>query len=282
MKILRTEEMFDLPFDGEFNVDKEGIPIKRRITHWFSWLAFFVLGFVAKVAFRYKVINKRIVTDFKDKRGCIIIANHESYLDAVFAFLGPRPKCCPRIVARETLFEGKPWIARQIIARAGAFPISRETSDRKSLKRAVKMLQRKEMVTIMPEGTRRGRGTADLSLHSGFAFIAKMAGDAPIIPCAFRNVGKIKKKGERLHFPKVEIEYGEPILLSDFDCFEKKDRLAICSWWAMREVFALRDAIKPEQVDMKALFPNDIDYSDVEEVKNLHIHHTTEELLGGC
>ena len=254
--------MFDLPLDGEYNTDKQGNPIKKRITHWFSWVAYIIVAFAFKIAFRYSIKGKEKVTNFKDESGCIIVGNHESYLDAAFMFLALRPKCCPRIVARENLFNGKNAFTRQILARAGAFPVSRDSADRTSLKRAVKMLKRKEMVFIMPEGTRRGKGTADLSLHSGFAFIAKMAGDVPIVPCAFRNVGKIKQKGKLPRFPKVTIEFGDPIYLSGFASFEKKDRLQACSWFCMREVFALRDKIPAERVDMHALFPNDNDFSD--------------------
>ena len=274
---LRTEEMFDLPLDGEFNVDKQGKVIHRRITHWFSWFAYVIVGFAFKIAFRYSIKNKSKVTNFKDKRGCIIIANHESYLDAAFMFLALRPKCHPRIIAREDLFNGKTAFTRQILTRAGAFPVSRDSADRTSLKRAVKMLKRKEMVFIMPEGTRRGKGTKDIAIHSGFSFIAKMAGDAPIIPCAFRNVGRIKQKGKMMRFPKVEIEFGDPILLSDFDALEKKQRLEACSWYCMREVFAMRDKIDNKDVDMLSLFPDDTDYS--KELSAIKLpHHTTEEL----
>ena len=274
---LRTEEMFDLPFDCKPAEQNEAGTKHKRITRWFSWFAFIVVGLAFKIAFRYKIINKEKVTDFKGKRGCIIIANHESYLDAAFMFLSLRPKCCPRIIARESLFRGKSFLQRQILSRAGAFPVSRDSADRTSLKRAVKMLKRGEMVYIMPEGTRRGKGSAELSLHSGFSFIAKMAGDSPIIPCAFRNVGKIKEKNKFIRFPKVEIEFGDPLFVSDFNEAEKKDRLPACSWYAMREVFALRDKIDREKVDMKSLFPKDDDYSKI--LSEIEIpHHNAKEL----
>lgn len=274
---LRTEEMFDLPFDCNTNDENDRGKKQKRITRWFSWFAFFVVGLAFKIAFRYRIKNKENVTNFKGRRGCIIIANHESYLDAAFMFLSLRPTCCPRIVARENLFKGKSFLQRQILSRAGAFPVSRNSADRTSLKRAVKMLKRNEMVFIMPEGTRRGKGTAELAIHSGFSFIAKMAGDAPIIPCAFRNVGKIKEKGKMIRFPKVEIEFGDPILLSDFNELEKRDIMPACSWYAMREVFALRDKVDSDKVDMNSLFPKDTDYSEV--LSKIKVqHHTTSEL----
>lgn len=258
---LTVDEMFDLPLDGKFNVDKNGNVDKRRITHWFGNFAYVVVGLAMKVAFRYSVINKHAIRQFKRKRGCIVVANHESYLDAAFMFLAPRPVQAVRMMAKESLFDKGNGLLAQIFARAGAFPVARDSADRTTLKRAVKMIKRGEIVGIMPEGTRRGKGTTELALHSGFALIAKMANDAPIIPCALRNVGEIKRKGRRVHFPKVEVEFGEPLYLSDFEDFEKKERLEACSWYAMREVFAIRDKVSPNFVDMKALFPKSNDYS---------------------
>ena len=259
---LTPEEMFDLPLDGKPNVDREGKVDNSRITHWFGNLAYVLVGVVFKIAFRYSIKNREIIRQFKAKSGCIIIANHESYLDAAFMFLAPRPSQWTRLMARDNLFDKKNKPLDQIFARVGAFPVSRDSADRTTIKRAVKMIKRGEIVGIMPEGTRRGKGTAKLSLHSGFTLIAKMANDAPIVPCALKNVGKIKRKGERLRFPKVEIEFGKPLYLSDFDDFEKKERLQACAWYAMREVFAMRDDIEPNEVDMLSLFPGSVDYKD--------------------
>ena len=78
-----------------------------------------------------------------------------------------------------------------------------------------------------------------------------------------RDVERVKQKGKMLKFPKVTIEYGTPILVSDFDFLPKDERLDACTWYAMREVFALSQRIPADQVDMKALFPEDRDFSDV-------------------
>ena len=57
------------------------------------------------------------------------------------------------------------------------------------------------------------------------------------------------------------MEYGSPVLLSDFDFVEKADRLEACSWYVMRECFALFRRTAPEQVDMAELFPDTRDYA---------------------
>ena len=110
------------------------------------------------------------------------------------------------------------------------------------------MLKSNEIVGIMPEGTRRGKSDRTPELHSGAAFIAKM-GHAPILPMTVRNAEHVKHKGERFRFPKITIEYGNPVLVEDFDFLPKEDRLDGCSWYAMRECFALSLNVPREQVE---------------------------------
>lgn len=263
---LKPEQMWDMPIDGTCDVDDEG-KCEKRITHWFGNLAYVLVGIFCKICWRFKYIHLDKLRSFKGKRGAIVIANHTSFVDAACLYLSARPYQWIRPMARENLFENK--LLAQIISRVGGFPIKRDSSDRSSLKRAVAMIKRGELVGIMPEGTRRGRGTAEIHLHAGVAFIAKLAKDAPIIPLGIRGCDQIKQKGKRMHFNKVEMKFGDPILLSDFDMFEKSDRLAACTWYAMREVFALRDNCNPEDVDMKALFPDDRDFT--EEFKTIQI-----------
>ena len=66
-----------------------------------------------------------------------------------------------------------------------------------------------------------------------------------------------------MRFPKITIEFGEPVCLSDFDFLPKDERLEGCVWYALRECFALFNSVKPEEVDMRALFPEGKDYTDV-------------------
>ncbi|HJH75249.1 MAG TPA: hypothetical protein OIL86_15210 [Eggerthellaceae bacterium] len=78
-----------------------------------------------------------------------------------------------------------------------------------------------------------------------------------------RNAENVKRKGERLRFPKITIEYGNPLLVEDFDFLPKEDRLEGCTWYAMRECFALSLRVPREQVDMPALFPGGRDFTAV-------------------
>ncbi|MEF9877302.1 MAG: 1-acyl-sn-glycerol-3-phosphate acyltransferase, partial [Gordonibacter sp.] len=81
-----------------------------------------------------------------------------------------------------------------------------------------------------------------------------------------------------IRFPKITIEYGHPLLIGDFDFLPKEDRLDGCTWYAMRECFALSQRVPREQVDMPALFPGGRDFTAVFAAHPVP-EHTTEELV---
>ncbi len=250
----KYSDIWDLPFDG----DAEG----KRAPRWFGNLAWVVLGGLTKVLFRYHVDGRENLRAFEGKSGVLLVANHTSFLDVVFMYLACRPNQWVRFMARDTLFDNAGGLLGHLISRVGAFPVKRDSADRGAIKRAARMLKEGEVVGILPEGTRRGKGTLAPQIHSGAAFVARM-GHVPILPMTVRNAEKIKQKGKLPRFPKVTIEFGEPLLVSDFDFLPKDERLDGCTWYAMRECFSLFYRIPAEEVDMRALFPDDKDYSAV-------------------
>lgn len=267
---LPYEKMWDMPLGG---TSKE-----KQIPHWFGNLAFVVVGLVAKIAFRYRVDGRENLRAFYDKSGVVVVCNHTSFLDVAFMYLAARPKQWVRLIGRESLFDNAHGLVGQILSRVGAFPIKRDSADRVAIKRAARMLKNKELVGILPEGTRRNKGSKKPELHSGAAFIAKMGGSVPLLPMTVRNAEKVKEKGKRIHFPKITVEYGNPLLLSDFDFLPKEDRLEGCTWYVMRECFAMFYNISAEDVDMVALFPDTKDYSEVFK-SNPIPRHTSEEII---
>ena len=132
---------------------------------------------------------------------------------------------------------------------------------------------------ILPEGTRRGKTDRVPSIHAGVSVIARMA-KVPILPMTVRGVERIKQKGQRVHFPKVTVDYGDPILVGDFDFLPKDERVEACTWYAMRECFALSLNVPREQVDMPALFPGGKDFTAVF-AEHPVPHHTTAEVVAG-
>lgn len=249
---LPYKKMWDMPLGGTGD--------GKQIPHWFGNLAFFVVGGLCKVLFRYKVSGRDSLREFCGKSGVLVVCNHTSYLDVAFVYLAARMRQWVRLIGREDLFPLGHGIVGQILSRVGAFPIKRDSADRTAMKRATRMLKDCEAVGIFPEGTRRGKSKSTPRLHSGAAFIAKM-GKSPILPMTVRGAELVKQKGKRIRFPKISVEYGSPIVLSDFDSLPKDERLDGCTWYAMRECFAMFYQVSPEEVNMAALFPDARDYA---------------------
>ena len=242
-----------LKYSDMWDMDLGGRDRSHEIPHWFGNLVYVVVGAVCKLLFRYRVDNRQKLRAFQGASGALVICNHTSFFDVVFMYLAARPK-----------------------QRVGAFPVKRDTADMTSIKRAVRMLKNDELVGILPEGTRRGKTDRVASIHAGVSVIARMA-KVPILPMTVRGVEKIKNKGERVRFPKVTVDYGDPILVSDFDFLPKEERVEACTWYAMRESFALFYRVPAEDVDMVALFPETRDYAPVFAEHPIP-HHTSDEL----
>lgn len=250
---LSTEEIIDRPLGGNE---------QPQVPHLVGNILYVILGALFKLLFRYRVDNRETLRDFIGKSGVVVVGNHTSYLDVVFLYLAVRPSQWIRFMARDNLFEHAHGFLGQIIARVGAFPVKRDSADLTSVKRAAKMLKRGEVVGIFPEGTRRGKGSQEPTLHGGAAMVAKM-GHAPILPVTVRNAENIKQKGKFIRFPKVTIEFGTPFSLDAFEFVPKQQRYEAASWYAMRECYALSRYIPAEEVDMASLFPDSPDFSEL-------------------
>lgn len=253
LKKHRFERFFDMKMQG--HAKEPQMPL-----FWARFLGT-VVGAFCKILFRYTIKNQDIVNGFKGKQsGAVLVAPHVSYLDVVMMWESVRPQQFCRLIARDSLFTVAGGILGFFIARVGAIPIRRNTSDRLAIKRATRFLKGGELVGIFPEGTRRGKGNVDPALHGGAAMIARL-GKAPLIPVGFTNIDKVKEKGQCTHFPKITIIFGEPVAVSSFDFLPKEDRLDGCTWYVLREAFALSRQCRPEDVNMKEFFPASKDFA---------------------
>lgn len=249
------EQLWDMSFDGNDRSNRESHVVGNVIS--------VIVLALMKILFRFTVKNRDILLQFNGKKtGAVVLSPHTSYIDVVMMFLASWPKRWTRLIARESLFTVAHGLLGFIIARVGVFPVKRDTADMSTVKRAAKFLKNGEIVGIFPEGTRRGKGNIVPAIHGGAALIAKL-GRAPLIPLGLRNVDKIKRKGERVRFPKLTAVYGEPIALASFDFLPKEERMEAATWYVLREAFALSHDIAPKEVDMAGLFPDNKDYSAV-------------------
>jgi 1-acyl-sn-glycerol-3-phosphate acyltransferase len=137
--------------------------------------------------------------------GPVVLApNHFSQWDHFFSAVYLRRKV--QFMAKSQLFTN-PAI-KFIFYRGGVFPVRRGYNDQEAFKTANLILGRSGTVLMYAEGgrSRSGdlgepkRGLGKLALESG----------APVVPVAIHGSAHVRG-WRRLRFPKVTIQYGEPI-----------------------------------------------------------------------
>jgi 1-acyl-sn-glycerol-3-phosphate acyltransferase len=140
------------------------------------------------------------------KHGAAVLApNHFSQADHFFVgvYLFRRKV---RFMAKSQLF-GAP-VLTYILRVGGVFPVRRGHRDEKAFETAYELIDQGELLLVYAEGGRsrsRQLGTA----KPGIGRIALESG-APIIPTAIYGSAGVRS-WKRLRFPKVTVEYGEPI-----------------------------------------------------------------------
>lgn len=134
----------------------------------------------------------------------IVTPNHFSQWDHFFAAVFLRRKV--QFMAKSQLFSN-PAIS-YIFRHGGVFPVRRGYNDTEAFKTANTILDREGAVLMYAEGgrSRSGdlgqpkRGVGKVALESG----------APVVPVAIHGSAYVRG-WKRLRFPKVTIQYGEPL-----------------------------------------------------------------------
>jgi len=142
------------------------------------------------------------------KEGALIIAsNHVSYLDPAVLAASINRKIY--FITKKEAF--KNIVVSFILKKLNAFPVDRENIDVLAFKKAINILQEKEILGMFPEGTRSTNGELQ-ELKSGVIKIAMKTG-VPILPVGIIGTYKIYPRGVK--FPiffkhKIIIQYGIP------------------------------------------------------------------------
>ncbi len=182
---------------------------------------FYLLSPFFKFPLRLKVEGKE---NIPLEKGCIIAANHRSYLDPpVLNLASPRPII---FLAKYDLF--KIPILNWVIRKAGAMPLYSSKKDIKTIRKAIDYLNQGHCVGIFPEGTRMKPNTFGKA-HSGIGLMA-IKSKAPVIPTFIENTDKVLPVGAK--FPKlfiysIKVKFGKPLEFSNFkDTKENHQKVA--------------------------------------------------------
>jgi 1-acyl-sn-glycerol-3-phosphate acyltransferase len=137
--------------------------------------------------------------------GAVILApNHFSFMDHFLMGCYIRRKV--RFMAKSQLF--KPPM-QFVYTHGGVFPVRRGARDEEMFITARTILARGGAITMYCEGGRSRTGKLAEQAKSGIGRLALETG-APVVPIAIFGSSRVRN-WKRLQFPKVTVQYGEPM-----------------------------------------------------------------------
>ncbi|MFI6937902.1 lysophospholipid acyltransferase family protein [Streptomyces sp. NPDC050418] len=143
--------------------------------------------------------------------GAVLVSNHISYMDFIFAGLAARPqKRLVRFMAKDSVFRHK--ISGPLMRGMKHIPVDRAQGEQ-AYAHALDSLRKGEVIGVFPEATISTSFTLK-TFKSGAARLAQEAG-VPLIPVALWGTQRLWTKGKprnfkRSHIP-VTIRVGEPL-----------------------------------------------------------------------
>jgi len=158
----------------------------------------------------FKMVYRVEVSGYENipKSGRLILcSNHLSYVDPliIVAYFSRHVY----FMAKKEVFNSR--VLGEIVSFLNAFPVSRDSLDRKAIKNSCEILNSDEVLCMFPEGSRSTEGIIKDG-HRGVGLISILSNNSPILPMALSGTNKIiKKPRKRIFFPKIKIIYGNLI-----------------------------------------------------------------------
>jgi 1-acyl-sn-glycerol-3-phosphate acyltransferase len=185
---------------------------RTRDADWVYDLARIVLTPPSLLCFRARAIEAGQVP----RSGPVILApNHFSNWDHFFSAVFLRRKV--RFMGKSQLFGANPALTF-ILAHGGVFPVRRGHRDQEAFITAHRILDNGGCVLIYAEGGRSRTGGLGQP-RPGVGYLALESG-VPVVPVTIHGSLGVRR-WRRLQFPKVTIQYGEPMT---FDVVERPSR----------------------------------------------------------
>jgi 1-acyl-sn-glycerol-3-phosphate acyltransferase len=174
---------------------------RTKEPNWVYGVVRVITSFIALVFYRLRAYDWKNVP----KEGPVILApNHASNMDHFFCGVYLRRQI--RFMAKSQLFKNP--ILTWIYSHGGVFPIRRGHHDEEAFKTAYIILERGGCMLMYPEGGRSRSGELG-EPKPGLGRIALESG-VPVVPIAITGSEGVRRF-KKLHFPKIRVQYGEPI-----------------------------------------------------------------------
>lgn len=154
--------------------------------------------------------------------GGLLVANHQSFLDPIFAGLGvPREAF---YMARDTLFRSP--VFGPMIRYYNAFPVRRGRADIGAIKKSLRILKGGGFLNVFPEGTRTTDGTIAV-MQPGVVLLARKA-RVPLIPTMLLGGFEIWPRHKRFPRPSpVIVAYAVPLSVSEIEALSDDECIRI-------------------------------------------------------
>jgi 1-acyl-sn-glycerol-3-phosphate acyltransferase len=184
----------------------------RQVPHQFIYqrVLFFIDLLMTRVLWRTEVVGR---FNLPPGHGAVIIANHRSSVDPCFIQIA-QDRVVHWFVAKE--YFDLPLVGR-LLELLQTIPTSRAGVDTAATRRAIRHVQRGELVGMLPEGRINDTDQLLLPGRPGAVLVAVRAG-VPIIPCYIDGAPYNGTVWSSLFMPaRVRLVIGEPIDVSKYN-----------------------------------------------------------------
>ena len=206
---------------------------RTREPDWAYELTRFVTSIYAFGALRARTISSENVPG----SGAVILApNHFSFMDHFLMGCPLRRKV--RFMAKSQLF--KPPM-QFIYTHGGVFPVRRGARDEETFITAETILAKGGCLAMYCEGGRSRSGKLAEHAKAGIGRLALETG-APIVPIAIHGSSRIRN-WRRLQFPKVTVQYGDPIRWERVESSTREQQQAVADE-VLSEIKALYNGLE--------------------------------------
>ncbi len=140
----------------------------------------------------------------------ILAPNHFSFMDHFFAGAGLRRRV--QFMAKSQLFSRG---MQHVYNPGGVFPVRRGVADEEAFTTAHAVLRRGDPIVMYCEGGRSRTGVLSERPKRGIGRLALESG-ATVVPVAIHGSSHVRN-WKRLQFPRVVVQYGDPIVWEPVD-----------------------------------------------------------------